>query len=191
MMAAATKPPSMTQPNITLHCFAELDATPALIAGLDEVFFAASNTTSFESAVARAAFRERWLGRYLEHDARFAFVAMAAGGCVAGYVVGSADDPALAPRFADIAYFQAFKGLTAKFPAHLHVNLGPDFRGQGLGGDLIARFAHEVGAVGAGGMHVVTSRGARNVAFYARNGFDEAGAMAAGAGEIVFLAKNL
>ena len=181
----------MSHTEITIHRFAELDATPALIAGLDAVFFDASNTKTFDSEAARAAFRERWLGRYLTHDARFAFVAIAAEERVAGYVVGSVDDPALTPRFADTPYFAVFKDLTAAFPAHLHVNLRPEFRGQGVGGNLIERFAHEARSAGAPGLHVVTSRAARNVAFYARKGFHEAGAAGEGAGEIVFLARNL
>ncbi len=186
----ATRRGTMTA-DVEILRYGEVAAGADLAAGLDAVFFQASNTQEFTNGDARAAFRERWLGRYLEHDARFAFVALAAGGRVAGYVVGSVDDPALTPRFADTAYFQAFKDLTARFPAHLHVNLGPEFRGQGIGGAMIARFVNAARAAGSPGLHVVTSRAARNVAFYARNGFHQAGANGEGVGEIVFLARKL
>ena len=141
--------------------------------------------------VARADFRERWLGRYLTHDAGWAYVAVAADATVAGYLVASLDDPARTARFSDIAYFSHFADLTKKYPAHLHVNLSAAFRNRGLGGELIERFATDAGKAGAPGVHVVTSRGARNAAFYNRNGFVEAGAHGEGAREVVFLARAL
>ena len=159
--------------------------------GLDAIFFASSNTTSFASDEARALFRERWLGRYLTYDPQWTYVAMTSGGDVAGYLAGCLEDPARTPRFADIGYFGAFAGLTARYPAHLHINLAQGFRSGGIGSALIARFGAEARHAGAPGVHVVTSRGARNVRFYERNGFHEAGAMGAGLQEVVFLAKNL
>ncbi len=171
--------------------YLDLGRDPALIAGIDQVFFESSNTQAFVDNAARAAFRERWLGRYLAHDPAWAYVAVAADATVAGYLVASLDDPALTPRFSDIPYFTHFASLTKKYPAHLHVNLGAAFRNRGLGGDLIERFATEAGKAGAPGVHVVTSRGARNIAFYNRNGFVEAGAHGADEREVVFLARAL
>lgn len=159
--------------------------------GIDAVFFQSSNTQSFADAAARAAFRERWLGRYLHHDSQWAYVALAENGDVAGYLVGSLDDPAVSPRFDDIGYFAAFKELTRRFPAHLHVNLLPDARGAGIGGQLVARFVSDAANAGAPGVHVVTSRGARNVGFYARNGFTERGAAGEGAREVALLGRQL
>lgn len=181
---------------IQIHRYANLldealIARAALQRGLDDVFFQSSNTKSFASEESRRAFRDRWLGRYLTHDPRWAYVALTPDGRVAGYLVGSLDDPALTPRFADIAYFPRFSTLTARFPAHLHVNLGDVFRGSGVGSALVQRFCSEAAAAGAGGVHVVTSRGARNVRFYERNGFFEAGHDGEGAKEVVFLARTL
>lgn len=158
---------------------------------LDDIFFASSNTQSFASPQTRADFRERWLGRYLAHDPQWAYVALTPMGAVAGYLAGCVDDPARTPRFADIGYFGAISTLTTRYPAHLHINLADRYRGSGIGSALVARFCSDAAEAGAPGVHVVTSRGARNVRFYERNGFREAGAMGEGLKEVVFLARAL
>ena len=177
--------------DVAIRRFHDLAATPELIAGIDAVFFDASNTTSFKSDAHRRAFRERWLGRYLEHDGAWAYVALDAKGAVAGYLVASLDDPATTPRFSDIAYFADFKDLTKHYPAHFHVNLAREYRGSGLGARLIGHIAGDARAAGVPGIHVVTSRGARNTGFYERNGFHEAGATGDGVREVVFLARKI
>ncbi len=163
----------------------------ALAGALDDIFFSSSNTQTFASPQARADFRERWLGRYLVHDPQWAYVALTPLGAVAGYLAGCVDDPARTQRFADIGYFGTFAELTARYPAHLHINLADRYRGSGVGSALVTRFCADAAAAGACGVHVVTSRGARNVRFYARNGFREAGALGEGTKEVVFLAKAL
>jgi GNAT superfamily N-acetyltransferase len=118
-------------------------------------------------------------------------VARAKVGAVAGYLVGSLDDPARTPLFSDIAYFAAFAALTADYPAQLHVNLAPPWRGQGIGARLVAAFAEDARRAGAKGVHVVTSRGARNVSFYGTSGFREIGALTSGGRDLVFLGRAL
>lgn len=162
-----------------------------LLPEIDAIFFEASATRSFADAAARSAFRERWLGRYLQHDPRWVYLALAADGTVAGYLAGSLDDPARAPRFSDIAYFHDFAGLTADYPAHLHVNLAPQFRGRGIGAALVEAFAADAARAGARGMHVVTGVGMRNVGFYERNGFRELGRATANGREVVLLGRSL
>lgn len=169
-----------------------LDVTPSskLSEQIDAIFFEASNTKVFESDVARAAFRERWLGRYLRDDPQFAYLALDASGDVVGYAVGAIDDPVSSARFADVGYFAAFGDLTSRYPAHLHVNMAPAFRNQGIGGRLIGAFAAEAKRSGAPGLHVVTSADSDNVRFYNRNGFIEAG-RTKGSHPLVFLARVL
>jgi GNAT superfamily N-acetyltransferase len=176
---------------IVIRRFEEVQNLPGVLDGIDAVFFQSSNTQSFTDAAARTAFRERWLGRYLTHDPLWAYVAMDDDDRVAGYLVASLDNPAIAPRFSDIPYFAAFKDLTRGYPAHLHVNLAPDRRSGGLGSDLVSTFVADAKRAGAPGVHVVTSRGARNVGFYARNGFSELGQTGEGVREVVFLAREL
>lgn len=176
---------------IVIERYLDLAPSPALVAGLDAVFFAASSLKSFASEAARAQFRHRWFGRYLDHDPDFAYIAMTPGGDVAGYLVGALDDPALAARFSDIPYFADFKHLTAKFPAHLHVNLAASARGFGVGTALVQRFIEDARRAGAPGVHVVTSQGARNVGFYVRNGLAQAGVAGEPPAARVFLAQRL
>lgn len=176
---------------IAILPYLSLPPSPDLMAGLDAVFFESSNTKSFADEAARAAFRQRWLGRFLEHDPRWAYVALAGDGRVAGYLVGSTDDPARTGRFSDLAYFKDFAALTARYPAQLHVNLAPHHRNQGAGRRLIDAFVDDLAAEQISGVHVITSRGAQNVRFYERSGFREAGSSGEGAREVVFLARDL
>jgi ribosomal protein S18 acetylase RimI-like enzyme len=140
---------------------------------IDAIFFEASNTKSFASAAARATFRERWLGRYLRDDPQFVYLAMNDSNEVAGYLVGAIAGPASAARFADDGYPAAFRAASKRYPAHLHVNLAPAYRGYGIGGQLIDAFVADARSVGASGAHVITSAASDNVRFYIRNGFVE------------------
>lgn len=175
---------------IAIRRYLDVGLTPERQQEIDGIFFASSNTKTFASEAARAAFRERWLGRYLSHDAEFAFLAQMPVGRVVGYLVGAIDDPAVAMRFGDIGYFVSLAAYTRRYPAHLHVNISREFRNEGLGTRLVERFVVAARAAGATGVHVVTSEGAANVSFYNRNGFSEV-ARAGPGGSLVFLARAL
>lgn len=163
-----------------------------LAAQIDAIFFQASGRSGFASPQERAAFRERWLGRYLKGGSDVLLLAQDGPGTVAGYLVGALEDPAAQERFADIGYFRgAFRELCRRYPAHLHVNLARAFRGRGIGARLMAAFEAHAAAAGAPGLHVVTAREARNVRFYARCGLVEAGAACWKGRDVVFLAKPL
>ena len=164
--------------------------TSALLAQVDAIFFEAA-TRTFAPGPEREAFRERWLGRYLQGGSDAVFLAIE-GDTVAGYLVGAVQNPALQDRFADIDYFRAdFADLCRHFPAHLHINLAPAFRSQGIGARLIEAFADYAARQGAGGMHIVTGAGMRNVRFYERCGFRQRGATVRNGGEVVFLGRTL
>lgn len=181
----------MSGADITIVPYPAASHLPGLGQQLDAIFFEASGTKSFASEEVRLAFRERWLGRYLEHYPGEALLAVGRDGQVAGYLIGCLEHPAAAGRFADIAYFKAFAHLTSRFPAHLHVNLAPEFRGQGIGSRLIEAFAHHAAAAGAAGVHVVTGKGLRNVGFYERNGFALAGESRVDGRMLVLLGRYL
>jgi GNAT superfamily N-acetyltransferase len=155
------------------------------------IFFETSATQSFVDEAVRAAFRERWLGRYLAHDAERVFVAREEGGAIVGYLAGALDDPAQAGRFGDLAFMQAFATLTQRYPAHLHVNLTARARGRRLGEQLVERFVNDVQAAQLPGVHVVTGRGVRNVGFYNRLGFAERGSLPTANGAMVFLGREV
>lgn len=156
---------------IELKRWLEVMRSEDLVAGIDAIFFAASATQHFESASVRDAFRERWLGRYLEHYPEWFYVAVSSGQAV-GYLAGCLEDPALSPRFSDIAFFETFADLTPAYPAHLHINLDASYRNAGLGGRLIDLFVADAEAAGVAGIHVVTGYRSRNRTFYLRNGFE-------------------
>lgn len=175
---------------VQLKRWNDVEQPDELMGDIDAVFFGASATTSFADQSIREAFRERWLGRYLAHDASWFYVALA-GNRAIGYLAGCLEDPARTSRFADIWYFAELADLTRRYPAHLHVNLDPDYRYAGLGGRLIEDFAADAVAAGVPGVHVVTGLNSRNHSFYARNGFVPLRELSRGEQAIVFLGRPL
>ena len=165
--------------------------TAALLTQIDAIFFGAA-TRTFPPGPEREAFRERWLGRYLDGGSDALFLAIEGNDTVAGYLVGAVENPALQDRFADIGYFRTdFAELCRQFPAHLHINLAQAFRSHGIGARLIEAFATYAADRGAIGMHVVTGAGMRNVRFYERCGFRQRGAAERNGGQAVFLGRAL
>jgi GNAT superfamily N-acetyltransferase len=165
--------------------------SPQLVDQIDKIFFEAS-TRSFPPGPERDAFRERWLGRYLKGGSDALFLATEGRATVAGYLVGAVENPAPQDRFADIGYFRTeFAELCRQFPAHLHINLAPAFRSQGIGARLIEAFADYAASQGAAGMHIVTGAGMRNVRFYERCGFERRGATIWNGHEVLFLGRVL
>lgn len=168
-----------TAASLVMRRASETANLAGLVPRLDDIFFEASATRSFADAAARAEFRWRWLGRYLERDPRlvhFAFLRLGRDGAdtLAGYLAGDLDDPARSGRYGDIGYFPLLGEWTARFPAHLHVNVAREARSLGLGSQLVERFVADVAGAGRSGVHVVTGAASRNVAFYRRNGFTAA-----------------
>ena len=165
-------------------------AAPDLITAIDAIFFETTVRT-FNDAANRAAFRNLWLGQYLDHDAAHVHIARDSDGVVIGYLVGCWDNPALSPRFATLGYLRAFKDVAAEFPAHLHVNLTAGARNHGVGARLIEAFCQRTAAAGLLGVHVVTGATARNVRFYHRLGFQERAKTSWNGHDVVFLGRKL
>lgn len=176
---------------ITICRYSELPDHEKIAPSLDAIFFQSSNTQTFVSDAARAVFRERWLGRYLTFYPQWFYVAMSESNAVAGYLAGCIADPAELPLFADIALNKTFAHLTAEYPAHLHVNLGAVYRSAGTGSALVDQFFDDARRAACRGVHVMTGKHARNVGFYARNGFYEIAATGEGASAVAFLARTL
>lgn len=170
---------------------ADLAPDPRHRARITDIFYRASGTRAFASAQMKAVFEERWLGRYLTHDPDLVFVALSPDGEVIGYLVAAVDDPARSARFADIPYFKEAAAVTARFPAHLHVNLDEGWRGGGIGRSLIEALVGDLMARGVPGVHAVTGRDARNVAFYRRAGFEEVAALALDGKPLVMLGRAI
>ena len=100
-------------------------------------------------------------------------------------------DPALDPRHSDLGYFHEFRHITARYPAHLHINMAPEHRSSGLGSRLLAAFIDHVRAEGVPGLHIVTGAGMRNIGFYARNGFSIMAETPWRSGAVVIMARGV
>lgn len=178
---------------VTFHRWSGLAGRDRLTPALDRIFFAASNTKSFDSDAVRAAFRKRWLGRYLDDMPELAHLMFLApepaADALAGYVVGDLADPAGRARYDDIGYFHLLADKTRYFPAHLHINLREDARGRGLGSRLLQRFIDDAAGARCPGVHVVTGANLRNVGFYLRNGFAPRHTFAWKGNELVMLGR--
>ncbi len=157
---------------------------------ISRIFFAASSVQSFRDDGHRAAFHWLWLGRYLAEEPTEAFVALYQSK-VCGYLVGSLADPAQREEFKELSYFQDFADETARFPAHLHINVDEDSRGMGVGARLVDRFVDHSNVARVSGVHVVTGAGMRNVGFYQRLGFNEVARAPRNGSAVVMLAKKL
>lgn len=181
----------MNQQHTTITRVIESDISHALLSDLNDIFFSASGTQHFDSDAAKAAFRDRWLGSYLTVNPEETFIASSTNGRVVGYLVGALDDPARDPRHAALGYFAAFAPWTARYPAHLHVNVAMQYRSAGTGARLIEAFAAHARSKGAPGMHVVTGKGLRNVSFYLRNGFEGVAEAPWNNGTVVMLGRKL
>lgn len=119
---------------------------------------------------------------------------------VAGYIVGTFDTdvfaerleqewwPALRQRYADPDFSptEADRGriatimrpsanpsaIVAEYPAHIHMNLRPRLRGQGIGMALLQRWIGEARQAGVKGIHLgASASNAGGIAFWNKGGF--------------------
>lgn len=191
---AAEAAPAAAREAVTIARLVELErkghAGEPIIAGIEAIFFESSGR-SFASEPDRLAFRDLWLGQFLERDRDHVFVALAPGGHVAGYLIGCWENPAQSARFAGLTYFRDFEQACHSYPGHLHINLDTAYRNRGIGVRLIDAFAGRASAAGIPGIHVVTGASARNARFYERCGFRRIAATTWNDREVVFLGRSL
>jgi ribosomal protein S18 acetylase RimI-like enzyme len=138
-----------------------------------------------------------WAAPYAVLEPEHAHVLDDGTGAAVGYILGSADTarfvrryreewiPAIAGRYADdprdrdvlAAHHHPERMLLpiiAEYPAHLHIDLLPEWQGRGLGRGLMAAFLAGLRAAGVRRTHLAlsaTNTAAR--AFYHRLGFTE------------------
>lgn len=165
----------------------DLAEPAAARAALRAIFFQSTSRTVFDGDGARERFFATWTGWYLERAPRDVWFLPDGTGGYAGYLTGCRDSAADDGPGRTIPNYAVFADLFPAFPAHLHINLAPDFRGRGLGRRLIDAFAADCRAEGRAGVHAVTAAGARNAGFYTRAGFDHA----VERGPLLFLGKPL
>lgn len=159
----------------------------AALAAVRVIFFQSTSRTEFADAAAQDRFFTTWTGWYFDHAPHDVWLLPDGAGGYAGYLTGCRDSAAADGPGRVIPKYAVFADLFAAFPAHLHINLAPAYRGRGLGGRLIDAFTADCRADGLAGVHVVTGVGARNATFYARAGFTHAVERA----PLLFLGKSL
>jgi GNAT superfamily N-acetyltransferase len=140
---------------------------------IDSIFFASSAKQDFSTSQERGSFRERWLGRYIANYRESFFVALDESGRVTGYLAGCLRNPTELAEFSDIEYFRTISDICRDYPAHLHINVAPQWRNHGLGAALVERFVLWAKLHSVEGIHLVTSSTSHSVPFYRRLGFCE------------------
>lgn len=158
---------------------------------IEEIFYLSSSRQGFDNPDEKLRFFDRWTGYYRLNEPRHFLLAIAPGGRVAGYLSGCTDSRAARRLYSDIPYYAVFEDLFETYPAHLHVNCHPTFRGRGIGTELVEAFTGHCRRADLAGVHLVTSPGARNVGFYRRCGFDFSLIRRWRGTELLFLARAL
>jgi predicted N-acetyltransferase YhbS len=138
------------------------------LAAVSAIFWETSTRKAFHDVDERVLFQERYLNLYL--DLGIALVARL-GPEVVGYIVGVTDTLARPDVLQHNPHLQRFEDLFGRYPAHLHINCTARVRGQGVGGLLTKAFETVLREQGVSGVHLITAAGARNVSFYAKNGY--------------------
>lgn len=180
---------------LTLVSLGDVTLSDTRLRELDEIFFSSSNKKSFASGDAKAAFRQRWLGRYLDADLSCCFVAIDAGGSIVGYILSGRDEVVdgqlVHPLNTALGYSVGWTDHVVAFPAHLHINIREDCRGLGLGEMLVEHLVGYLRSQNVPGVHLLTSADSRNVRFYRKCGFSEQARGSASEDAVVFLGKAL
>jgi len=175
----------------TIHKADELVDFANHFGEIDDIFFASSAKRDFAGYEERDAFLERWLGRYIANHRGSFFVALDASGRVVGYLAGCLKNPTELAHFSDIEYFRTIADICQEYPAHLHINVAPQWRNHGLGAALVERFALWARLHSVEGIHVVTSSTSRSIPFYGRMGFRELRTFPLNSGVSVCMGRKL
>lgn len=169
-------------------------ATPdrlAILEALEEIFFETASQSSFASQEKRTAFRQLWLSYYLDKAPENVYLALAPRNRLAGYLTGCTDSRGALSSFDSLAYYRSFLPLYDNYPAHFHVNVASAYRNQGIGSALVETFRAHCRDTGVCGIHAVTNKDARNVAFYRRCGLEPVSEQIVDTRPLVLLGQRL
>ena len=146
---------------------------PELVAQVEAIFWETSART-FAPGPERDAFRERWLGRYMQGGSDVVLLALAGDGHGGRLCRRCAGEPGRAGALRRHRLFphrlrRSHEALP-RAPAHQPRRRFPQPRHRRAADRGLRRRARHAGAPG---MHAVTGKGMRNVGFYTRCGFVE------------------
>ena len=153
-----------------------------------KVFFQTSSVHSFSTDEDKELFLYRYFGYYQEHYPQFFFVAIE-GDKPVGYICGSDssfEDKDLLRLQPQVEYFEA---ECVGYPAHLHININPEYHGKGIGRKLMDIFHDTLSDHKVAGLHIVTTPKSDNVKFYRACGFDFECMKTINEIELLFMAK--
>ena len=135
---------------------------------MHEIFFlSASLRIQQADSATQDEFWRRWTTYYFEHHSdEIYFACDDATDRTMGYLTGCRNSLlASAELSLSIKSYRHFEDLFAAYPAHLHINLHPDFRGRGAGTALLQHYLNDLKRQKVTGAHIVTREGERNIAF--------------------------
>jgi GNAT superfamily N-acetyltransferase len=154
---------------------------------LRDIFFESSSKKEFASAAERESFFRKYFGIYLELYPMHIWIAHKEK--VLGYCLGA---PIFDQRILELQpHLEIFRDLMEFYPAHLHINLHHDARGQGLGALLLKALEDDLTNLKISGLHLMTAADARNRAFYQRLGYHHEESRSYQGAAILFMGKRL
>jgi GNAT superfamily N-acetyltransferase len=139
---------------------------------LQDIFFLTAKTP-LKSEDEKKSLFQKYAQPYIEHWPDFVFFACdEKTGRTMGYLIGCVDAKQAQEVISPLQKsYDLFSDLHKKYPAHLHINIHPDFQGHGVGTFLVQEFIVELKKFGAKGVHILTAPNERNVDFYFKNKF--------------------
>jgi GNAT superfamily N-acetyltransferase len=142
------------------------------IKDLQDIFFLTAKVP-LKNEEDRKNLFQRYAEPYIQHWPDYVFFACdEQSGRTMGYLIGCADDKQAHEVLSPLQKsYELFADLHKKYPAHLHINIHPDFQGHGVGTFLIQEFIIELKKLGCRGVHILTAPEERNVGFYFKNKF--------------------
>lgn len=149
----------------------KLERTSSLIGEFQDIFFKSSSRQNFNSAEEKEQFFKTWTSFYTEQFPQYTYFAFENNRLV-GYLTGHLDSINCKQLFFSNKFYSLFEDQFSTYPAHLHINCHPDFRGRGVGCELIKAFELDLQRHKVSGVHIITAPKAANVFFYSRSGFD-------------------
>lgn len=172
----------------TIVSYQSVEKDPAVQKELREIFFESSTKKEFKDEAEKEAFFYKYLGFYLEHYPKLAWVALTDK--VLGYVVVSPQSKSeelikLQP------HLKVFDPECEKFPAHLHINCHSDSRGLGVGSRLINEAVEALKNSNIRGLHIMTGLASQNRSFYRKLGFSFEVERNFHGSSILFMGKSL
>ena len=155
-----------------------------------DIFFLSTSKKEFASEDHKEEFFNKWCGDYLRKYPETFFLAFDSNGKLLGYLSGALDtlETLKTLRVPGVIHFSH---LYEKYPAHLHINFHPEARGMGLGSLLVNHFCQFLIDRKIKGVHLITSKEAKNVSFYERLGFNATESFNQGPMGLFFMGKNL